>query len=193
MKTEKQKMLRGEWYDANYAPELLAERDRCRRLCETFNSPAYTDAERDAALHQALPHLGERTVVVPPLHCDYGTQVETGTDCFFNFGATLLDEAPIRFGCHVFVGPDCGFYTAIHPLDAARRNAGLERALPITVEDDVWIGGHVTVLPGVRIGRGSVIGAGSVVTRDVPPGVVAAGNPCRILRKIAEEQRDNSL
>lgn len=184
MDTEKQKMLRGEWYDANYDPQLLTERERCRAFCETFNHPDRTPHERDAALHQALPRLGERTTVVPPLHCDYGTQVETGTDCFFNFGTTFLDEAPIRFGNHVFVGPDCGFYTAIHPLNAQRRNLGLERALPITVEDDVWIGGHVTVLPGVTIGRGSVVGAGSVVTRDVPPGVVAAGNPCRVIRAI---------
>ena len=188
MDTEKQKMLRGEWYDANYDAALCAERDRCRRLCETFNHPDRTDAERREALRQALPAMGERTVFTPPLHVDYGYNVVTGTDCFFNFGTTVLDEAPIRFGNHVFVGPDCGFYTAIHPLDAARRNAGLERARGITVEDDVWIGGHVTVLPGVTIGRGSVVGAGSVVTRDVPPGVVAAGNPCRVLRRIEEDE-----
>ena len=187
MDTEKQKMLRGEWYDANYDRTLLDEREHCRRLCETFNSPERSQAERDEALGRALPHLGERTTVTPPLYCDYGYHVETGTDCFFNYGTTFLDEAPIRFGNHVFVGPHCGFHTAIHPLDAARRNAGLERALPITVEDDVWIGAQVCVLPGVTIGRGSVIGAGSVVTRDVPPGVVAAGNPCRVLRKIEEK------
>lgn len=187
MDTEKDKMLRGEWYDANYDATLCAERDRCRRLCETFNHPDRTDDERQSALRQIFPALGERTTFTPPLHVDYGYHVDTGTDCFFNFGTTLLDEAPICFGNHVFVGPDCGFYTAIHPLDAARRNRGLERARPITVEDDVWIGGHVTVLPGVRIGRGSVIGAGSVVTRDVPPGVVAAGNPCRVLRTIEED------
>ncbi len=187
-KTEKQKMLCGEWYDANYDAQLTAEREACRRRCEAFNQPGLTDGQRDEALRQLLPHLGQRSAVVPPLHCDYGCHVETGTDCFFNFGTTLLDGAPIRFGNHVFVGPDCGFYTAIHPLDAARRNRGLERALPITVEDDVWLGGHVTVLPGVTIGRGSVIGAGSVVTRDVPPGVVAAGNPCRVIRRIEEEE-----
>lgn len=187
MDSEKEKMLRGEWYDANHDRGLLADRARCRRLCEIFNSPFVDEAGRDAALHQALPHLGERTTVTPPLYCDYGHHVVTGTDCFFNFGTTFLDEAPIRFGNHVFVGPHCGFHTAIHPLDAARRNAGLERALPITVEDDVWIGAQACILPGVTIGRGSVIGAGSVVTRDVPPGVVAAGNPCRVLRKIDEE------
>lgn len=188
MSTEKEKMLRGEWYDANYDRTLLDEREHCRRLCETFNHPERNNDERDAALHQALPRLGERTVVVPPLYCDYGYNVSTGTDCFFNYGTTFLDEAPIRFGNHVFVGPHCGFHTAIHPLDATRRNAGLERALPITVEDDVWIGAQVCVLPGVTIGRGSVIGAGSVVTRDVPPGVVAAGNPCRVMRKVEEER-----
>ena len=190
MNTEKEKMLRGEWYDANYDDALRAERDRCRHLIETFNHPDRTDAERDEALRQALPHLGERTVFTPPLHVDYGYNIRTGADCFFNYGTTMLDAAPIRFGNHVFVGPDCGFYTAIHPLDAARRNTGLERARGITVEDDVWIGGHVTVLPGVTIERGSVVGAGSVVTRDVPPGVVAAGNPCRVLRKIEAEGQE---
>ncbi len=188
MLTEKEKMLRGEWYDANYDAALQAERDHCRRLCETFNHPGHTDAERAEALRAALPHQGERTVFTPPLHADYGYNVRTGEDCFFNYDATFLDAAPIRFGNHVFVGPGCGFYTAIHPLDAARRNRGLERAQPITVEDDVWIGGHVTVLPGVTIGRGSVVGAGSVVTRDVPPGVVAAGNPCRVLRPIGPQE-----
>ena len=106
-----------------------------------------------------------------------------------NVGCTVLDGAPVTFGNNVFVAPGCGFYTAGHPLDAERRNAGLEYALPIRVGNDVWIGAHVCVLPGVTIGDGAVIGAGSVVTRDVPPGVLAVGNPCRVVRPITEADR----
>ncbi len=184
MSTEKEKMLRGEWYDANYDAGLLAERAACRLRCEDFNQKGLTDGQREQILAGLWPGRGERTVVVPPMWCDYGWNVYTGTDCFFNFNATFLDEAPIRFGNHVFVGPNCGFYTAIHPIDAGKRNQGLERALPISVGDNVWIGGHVCVLPGVTIGEGSVIGAGSVVNRDIPPRTVAAGNPCRVIREI---------
>ncbi len=186
MLTEKEKMLRGEWYDANYDADLLAERAACRQLLEAFNRDGQTDDRRAALLQQALPRLGERTTIVPPLYCDYGYHIETGHDCFFNFHTTFLDEAPIRFGNHVFVGPNCSFYTAIHPLDAGLRNRGLECARPITVGDNVWLGGNVTVLPGVNIGEGSVIGAGSVVTHDIPAGVVAVGNPCRVLRTLAQ-------
>ena len=113
--------------------------------------------------------------------------ITIGEGSFLNRGCYLMDCAPIALGKHVFMGPDCGVYTAVHPFDAASRNTGLEKALPVTIEDEVWLGGHVTILPGVTIGRGSIIGAGSVVTKDVPAGVVAAGNPCRVLRALTEE------
>ncbi|HJA88560.1 MAG TPA: sugar O-acetyltransferase, partial [Candidatus Parabacteroides intestinavium] len=108
---------------------------------------------------------------------------------FANMSCVILDEAPVKFGDNVFVAPNCGFYTAGHPLDAERRNQGLEYARPITVGDDVWIGAGVSVLPGVTIGQGAVIGAGSVVNKDIPAGVLAAGNPCRVIREITEEDK----
>lgn len=184
--SEKDKMLRGEWYDANYDENLLNERKDCLKRCEDFNREGQTDEQRAEALQRLLPNLGQRTVVLPPLRCDYGYNIRTGADCFVNYNTTLLDAAPITLGNNVFVGPDCGFYTAIHPLDAKRRNDGLERAQPITLGNNVWIGGHTTILPGVTIGDGSVIGAGSVVTRNIPPHVVAVGNPCRVLKPIAD-------
>ena len=120
---------------------------------------------------------------------DYGVNCRIGDGSFLNHGAYLMDGAAITIGKRCFLGPNCGLYTASHPLDPAQRALGLERALPITLEDDVWLGGHVVILQGVTVGAGSVIGAGSVVTRDIPPGVVAAGNPCRVLRPIAEADR----
>ena len=110
--------------------------------------------------------------------------IEVGNYFFANFNLTILDENRVIFGHHVYIGPNCSFYTAIHPLDVERRNADIQKALPIHVGDNVWIGGNVTVLPGVRIGSGSTIGAGSVVTHDILDGVLAAGNPARVIRKI---------
>lgn len=185
--TEKQKRDRGLLYDANYDPALIAERTACQERLYAYNNlrPGGTEAQQ-RALRDILGTAGEGLVVVQPLFCDYGYHIHTGRDCFFNTHTVFLDEAPVTFGDHVFVGPNCSFYTAIHPLDAPRRNRGLELARPIRVGHNVWLGGNVTVLPGVSIGDGAVIGAGSVVTRDVPPGVVAVGNPCRVLRKIEE-------
>ena len=160
--------------------------------------------------------------IVSPFFCDYGYHIEVGENFFANMNCVILDEAPVKFGDNVFVAPNCGFYTAGHPLDAERRNQGLEYARPITVGDDVWncgfytaghpldaerrnqgleyarpitvgddvwIGAGVSVLPGVTIGQGAVIGAGSVVNRDIPPRVLAAGNPCRVIREITEEDK----
>lgn len=182
--TEREKMPTGRLYDANHDAELLALREACQERCYDYNRLRPSQApERDALLRRLFGTTGDDCLVLPPLYCDYGTNVHVGCHFFANFGLTLLDEAPIRFGDHVFIGPHCGFYTAGHPLDAARRNAGLEFALPITVGNNVWFGAHVCVLPGVRIGNDVVVGAGSVVTKDLPDGVIAAGNPCRILRK----------
>ena len=126
--------------------------------------------------------MGRNVVILSPFFCDYGTQISIGDDTYINFNMTVLDEAPVTIGSHVFIGPGCSLLTAVHPLDALERNKGIEKALPITIGDNVWLGGNVTVLPGVTIGEGSVIGAGSVVTRSVPPHTVCAGNPARILR-----------
>lgn len=193
MMTEKEKAAAGHLYDANNDPALLAERRACKTLCHELNglSPL-NEHDRNALLQRLLGTAGTGLVIETPFMCDYGYNIHTGHGVYFNTGCVILDEAPVKFGHHVFVGPQCGFYTAIHPLDARRRNAGLERALPISVGNDVWIGGHVTVLPGVSIGDGAVVGAGSVVTRDVPPRVVAAGNPCRVLRRLSADELDGT-
>lgn len=184
-KTERERRDQGLWYDANNDPELLAERLRARELAYDFNhARPGEEARQREILERLLGHVGERVTVLAPLLVDCGYLVSIGDDSFVNYGTYFMDGARITVGRHVYIGPNCGLYTAQHPLVPAERNRGLERALPVTIEDDCWLGGDVKVLPGVTIGRGSTIGAGSVVTRDVPPGVVAAGNPCRVLRKI---------
>lgn len=188
--TEREKLERGLWYDANYDEELLRERERANELSYQFNQVRPGDTSlRTGLLRELLGHLGEHVEVLPPLYVDYGRNVSIGDWSFLNHGAYLMDGAPITIGSHVFVGPNLGAYTAQHPLVADERNLGLERALPITIEDDVWIGGDVKNMPGVTIGRGSVIGAGSVVTRDIPEGVVAMGSPCRPVRPITDADR----
>ena len=188
--TEQEKMAAGLWYDANFDPELLAARTKAEELCAAFNAAAPGDAERRGALLRALiPDLGEGVTILSPFYTDYGSNCRIGAGSFLNHGVYLMDGAPITLGRNCFLGPSCGLYTANHPLNAVRRAQGLERALPITLGDDVWLGGNVVILPGVTIGSGSVIGAGSVVTHDIPPVVVAAGNPCRVLRPITEADR----
>lgn len=172
--------------DMNNDPEVLARFAACKDKCQAYNliKPS-DDAAKGAALREILGRMGSRITIQPNFWCDFGTNIEVGENFFANHGLTILDAAKVVFGSNVFIGPDCGFYTAGHPLDVALRNKGLEYALPITVGDNVWIGGHVTVCPGVRIGSGSVIGAGSVVTRDIPENCVAVGNPCRVIRKLS--------
>ncbi len=125
--------------------------------------------------------LTENAFICPPLYCTYGRHIQLGKDSYINMGATLLDNAPIRIGAHVMIGPNVQIYTAAHALEADERILGAETALPVTIEDKVWIGGGAILLPGVTIGREAIVGAGAVVTRDVPPGVRVAGNPARIL------------
>lgn len=186
-------MLAGLLYDADGDAELVALRKVAQTLCfELNNLPPTQHEERDAIVRRLLGRTDGSLQVVSPFMCDYGKNIEVGNNFFINMGGTMLDEAPIKFGDNVFIGPQCGFYTAIHPMDAKQRRTGLETARPITVGNDVWIGGHVVVLPGVSIGDGAVIGAGSVVTKDVPPYVVAVGNPCRAVRKIDEQDEAES-
>ena len=178
--TEWEKMQSGALYQAG-TPELTRARQRAKELCRRFNLKAVQDPEAGARL---LREAGENISIQPMFWCDYGCNIRMGSQIEINHNCVILDCAPVTFGDHVFIGPNCGFYTAGHPLDAATRNTGLEFARPITVGDNVWFGGNVAVLPGVSIGSGAVIGAGSVVSRDIPPNVVAAGNPCRVLRPI---------
>ena len=137
-----------------------------------------------------MGQAGEGISIVPPLYCDYGKNIRVGKNFFANYQLTLLDCAPVTIGDNVQIAPNVSIYTAGHPLHPDSRNSGYEYALPITIGDNVWIGGNVVICPGVTIGDCAVIGAGSVVTRDVPPWTVAAGNPCRVLRQITEADRD---
>lgn len=181
--TEREKCARGLLYDANNDAELLAAQLRGQQLCYEYNQiPPADEAARRAHLRGLFGRTGERFTVRAPFQCDYGANIEIGEDFYMNCNCVVLDAARVTFGDRVFIAPNCGFYTAGHPLDAARRGAGLEYAKPITVGNDVWIGAGVSVLPGVSIGDGAVVAAGSVVTRDVPPGALAAGNPARVVR-----------
>lgn len=188
--TEGEKMRRGLLYDANNDPELLAERALCKDLCFAYNQlPPSRTEEQEALIRRLLGRTRERFCVTAPFWCDYGRNIEIGENFYTNHNCVILDGAKVTFGDNVFIAPNCVFSTAGHPLDAGQRNRGLEYAYPITVGDNVWFGASVTVLPGVRIGSNTVIGAGSVVNRDIPDGVVAVGNPCRVLRPITGEDR----
>ncbi len=183
--TEKEKMLSGEWYDAASDPELLSELYACRdRIYELNRLHPRETAGRDILLRSIIGHMGREVTILSPFFCDYGSHISIGDCTYINFNLTVLDEAPVTIGSHVFIGPGCSLLTAVHPLDAQERNKGTEKALPVTIGDNVWLGGNVTVLPGVTIGEGAVVGAGSVVTRDVPPRTVVAGNPAHIIRSL---------
>lgn len=184
MMTEFEKMCAGELYNAE-APQLRAMRTRAAMLCHRLDQlPPDREEERLALLRELLGPTGEHFTINPGFKCDYGCNITVGEHFYANYNCVMLDCAPIVFGDNVFIAPNCGFYTAGHPVDWPTRNSGLEFAHPITVGDNVWFGGGVTVLPGVTIGSGSVIGGGSVVVRDIPPNVVAVGNPCKPVRAI---------
>lgn len=183
-------MLAGELYDP-LDPQLCRERDRCRDLCRRLNA---TRDEQKEERRQLLAELFGRETdacVQPPFFCDYGTNIRLGSGVFFNFNCVVLDVAPVTIGSHALFGPAVQIYTATHPLDAAERRRGLEAAKPITIGADVWVGGGAVICPGVTIGDRSVIGAGSVVTRPIPADVLAAGNPCRIIRALAAPRDQN--
>lgn len=191
MKTEREKMLRGELYLSN-DPELIAARWRARLLIDAFN--ATTDEqwdERARIIKELIPESGNGVFIEPPFFCDYGKNIRLGDFVFFNFNCVILDSGPpISIGSHVMFGPAVQIYAATHPMSAAVRRKGLEFGKPVEIEGDVWIGGGAIICPGVKIGSKTVIGAGSVVTRDIPPNVFAAGNPCRIVREITENSGD---
>jgi maltose O-acetyltransferase len=182
---ERDKMLAGELYDPMTA-ELVAARERARSLCQELNATREADAsQRRGILRELLGAGGDTVCVQPPFFCDYGANIELGERVFFNFSCVVLDVCPVRIGAFSQFGPAVQIYTPMHPMNAAERR-GKEFGKPVTIGDDVWVGGGAIILPGVRIGARVVIGAGSVVTRDVPEGVFAAGNPCRVIRKISE-------
>jgi maltose O-acetyltransferase len=189
MPSERDKMLAGELYDA-LDPDLTTRRRRARDLCKALNdSRDDQQAERARLIRELFGATGEGTWIEPPFYCDYGSNITLGDKVFFNFNCVVLDPAPVRIGSRVLFGPAVQVYTATHPLSAAGRATGLESARPVEIGSDVWVGGAAVILPGVRVGARSVIGAGSVVTKDVPEGVFAAGNPCRVIRALDETQR----
>lgn len=193
MISEKEKCKRGELYDANYDEQLLAERLACKMICHEYNQLSPADADRRAEIiRRLLKRTGKAFCIEQPFFCDYGYNVEIGENFYANVNCVILDEATVSFGDNVFIAPNCGFYTAGHPLNVEQRNAGLEYARPITVGNNVWIGAAVSVLPGVTIGDNCVIGAGSVVNKDIPANSLAVGNPCRVIRRITENDKSHS-
>lgn len=192
--TNRERMEKGLWYDANYDLELLEMRNQADDLCFEFNNirPRF-EKERQRILKKLMPDLGENVSVLAPINADYGTLTRIGDETFINHNAYFMDGGTITIGSHCFIGPNCGLYTANHPLLAQERNQGYETARPIVIEDNVWIGADVTILPGVTIGAGSVIGAKSLVNKDIPDHVLAVGNPCKVLRKISEKDSIKDL
>ena len=183
--TERQKMLAGEMYDP-LDPELVSARERARDLCQALNATRESQQEeRRRLLRNLFGAGGESVWMQPPFYCDYGANIELGERVFFNFNCIVLDVCRVRVGDYTLFGPAVQIYTAMHPLDAEERRRE-EFGKPVEIGADVWVGGGAIILPGVRIGSRAVIGAGSVVTRDVPDQVFAAGNPCRVIREITE-------
>ena len=177
-------MLRGDLYQA-WDPELVAGRNRCATLLHRLNGIDNRDrVARSEILQELLGSMGEETTILSHFHCDYGEQITLGTRCFVNAGATILDCAPVTIGDDVQVGPSVQLLTATHPVDAAERASGLEYALPIQIGSGAWLGGGAIIGPGVTVGERTVVGAGAVVVRDLPPDVVAVGNPARVIREL---------
>ncbi len=181
MLSEKEKMLRGELYRAA-DPQLTQERRRARDLIKALNSTGDAEQELRREILSRLLGSGERVWIEPPFYCDYGSNIYLGRNVYFNFNCVVLDVARVDIGDGTMFGPNVQIYTATHPIDIETRRTGLEMGKPISIGSEVWVGGSAIINPGVHIGSRSVIGAGSVVTRDIPEGVFAAGNPCKLIR-----------
>lgn len=177
-------MLAGELYDP-LDPELFADRRRARLLLKALNDTTDDQQEeRNRVIKELIPSMGKGILIEPPFYCDYGSNITLGNKVFFNFNCVVLDVAPVVIGSDVLFGPAVQIYTATHPLSSMERKLGLELGKPIVIGDDVWVGGGTIICPGVRIGARSVIGAGSVVTKNIEEGVIAVGNPCRVIREV---------
>lgn len=187
MMTEKQRMLSGKLYNPY---QVESNWGTCKEVLSKFNSMSWKEAEeRMLLLKQLFGRLGEGGYIEPPFYCDHGDKIFIGTNFYANTELLILDEAEVIIGNNVFFAPRVSIYTAAHPIDAFVRNTKLEYAKKVTIGNDVWIGGNVVINPGVHIGNNVVIGSGSVVTKDIPDGVIAAGNPCRVIRAIEESDR----
>ncbi|TDH21477.1 sugar O-acetyltransferase [Segetibacter sp. 3557_3] len=184
MSAEKEKMLAGELYNAG-DPQLITERLNCRLLIKKLNDSSPEEmSSRGTILRSLIWNQGDNLWIEPPFYCDYGYNIKVGDRVFFNFNCVLLDVMQITIGNDVLFGPGVQVYTAMHPMNWQERASGVEFAKPITIGSNVWIGGGAVICPGVSIGDRSIIGAGSVVTKDVPADVVAAGNPCKTIRSL---------
>lgn len=187
--TQKERMLAGLPYKA-WLDGLAEERLACKKKIYEFNHlPPAEQEEGMELLKGLLGGTGKNLWVEPPFRCDYGWNIQVGEDFYANYNLTILDVGKVTIGKHVMIAPNVSIYTAGHPVHPDSRNSGYEYGIPVTIGDNVWIGGNVVILPGVTIGSNSVIGAGSVVSRDIPDWVIAAGNPCRVIRPITEEDR----
>ncbi|MBD2299475.1 sugar O-acetyltransferase [Nostoc sp. FACHB-87] len=185
-KTEKQKMLAGELYIAE-DPELVAENRRASQLLQRYNSSIPEQQEqRQQILQELFAKVGEKTTIVPPFHCDYGSNIYAGDKLYMNYGCVILDCNIVEIGNNVLCAPYVQIYTAYHPVEPEIRLTGQELAAPVKIGNNVWIGGNAIICPGVTIGDNTTIGAGSVVVKDIPANVVAAGNPCRIIRYLSD-------
>lgn len=183
--TEKEKRDNQELYDGNYNKELIEEMKRAKDLCFEYNQIRPSNQEeRDELIKKILGKTGKNILIQSNFQCDYGYNISVGENFYMNHNCIILDGAKVEFGDNVFVGPNCGFYTAGHPIEVGLRNKGLEYARPIKVGNNVWFGGNVVVLPGVTIGNNVTIGAGSVVTKDISSNTVAVGNPCKVVKNI---------
>ncbi len=187
---QKERMLSGLPYKA-WMDGLSEERLENKKKIFKYNNlePEYEKA-KDALIKEILGKTGNIINVEAPFHCDYGYNIEVGENFFANYNLTILDVGKVKIGDNAQIAPNVSIYTAGHPIHPVSRNSGYEYGIPITIGDNVWIGGNTCIMPGVTIGNNVVIGAGSVVTKDLPDNVIAVGNPCRILRKISEEDRD---
>lgn len=182
---EFEKMIRSESYNP-MTDYLIGLRDHARERMGKFNSEKDA-SKREAILKSLLGKMGEGCYITPNFFCDYGVNMELGERVYFNANCVVLDCAKVTIGSDTFIGPNCQFYTPIHPLDYKTRNTFIESAKPITVGKNCWLGGSVVLLPGVTIGDGSVIGAGAVVTKDIPENSLAVGNPARVIRTIEQQ------
>lgn len=187
--TEYEKMISSKLYNST-DPELIKLRNKAQDLCYEYNllRPSDKDKQQDI-MNRLLGSIGSKYEIRPPFYCDYGFNISIGDNFFSNFNTVFIDCSRIVIGNNVMFGPNCCIDGASHPTDSIRRNAGFEYAYPITIEDDVWLGSGVHIMPGITIGRGCVIGAGSIVTKDIPPYSLAVGNPCHVIRKITDEDR----